>query len=202
MTTKISKKAFELALIFGFICSVFWSMASFDASCEELRDNVLRLHIIANSDSQADQELKLKIRDAVLAQSDALFEESANLNSALEKAEENLLVYEKIANRVIAEEGLNYKATAKIGKTFFETREYDDFTLPAGEYDALILEIGEARGKNWWCVIFPSVCVPTQKADLKDSVGQKSAKIAENPRPYKIRFKSVEIYEKIKRKLK
>ena len=202
MTTKISKRAFEWALIFGFICSVFWSMASFDASCEELRDNVLRLHIIANSDSQADQELKLKIRDAVLAQSDALFEESANLNSALEKAEENLAVYEKIVNRVIAEEGLNYRATAKIGKTFFETREYDDFTLPAGEYDALIVEIGEARGKNWWCVIFPSVCVPTQKADLKDSVGQKSAKIAENPKPYKIRFKSVEIYEKIKQKLK
>ena len=202
MTTKISKKAFELALIFGFICSVFWSMASFDASCEELRDNVLRLHIIANSDSQADQELKLKIRDAVLAQSDALFEESANLNSALEKAEENLAVYEKIANRVIAEEGLNYRATAKIGKTFFETREYDDFTLPAGEYDALIVEIGEARGKNWWSVIFPGVCVPAQKANLKDSVGKKSAQIAENPRPYKIRFKSVEIYEKIKRKLK
>ena len=202
MTTKISKRAFEWALIFGFICSVFCSMASFDANCEELRDNVLRLHIIANSDSQADQELKLKIRDAVLAQSDALFEESANLNLALKKAEENLAVYEKIANRVIVEEGLNYRATAKIGKTFFETREYDDFTLPAGEYDALIVEIGEARGKNWWCVIFPGVCVPTQKADLKDSVGQKSAQIAENPRPYKIRFKSVEIYEKIKRKLK
>ena len=114
----------------------------------------------------------------------------------------NDAVYEEIANRVIAEEGLNYKVTVKIGKTFFETREYDDFTLPAGEYDALIVEIGEARGKNWWCVIFPGVCVPAQKANLKDSVGKKSAQIAENPRPYKIRFKSVEIYEKIKRKLK
>ncbi len=203
MTTKISKKAFEWALIFGFICSVFCSMASFDASCEELRDNVLRLHIIANSDSKADQDLKLKIRDAVLAQSDTLFEKSTNLDSAINTAKQNLAIYENIANKVIAEEGLNYTATAKIGKTFFETREYDDFTLPAGEYDALIVEIGEARGKNWWCVIFPSVCVPTQKkANLKDSVGGKSAKIAENPRPYKIRFKSVEIYEKIKRKLK
>ena len=202
MTTKISKRAFEWALIFGFICSVFCSMASFDANCEELRDNVLRLHIIANSDSQADQELKLKIRDAVLAQSDVLFDKSTNLDSAINTAKQNLAVYEKIANRVIAEEGLNYRATAKIGKTFFETREYDDFTLPAGEYDALIVEIGEARGKNWWCVIFPGVCVPAQKANLKDSVGKKSAQIAENPRPYKIRFKSVEIYEKIKRKLK
>ena len=202
MATKISKKAFEWALIFGFVCSVFCSMASFDVSCEELRDNVLRLHIIANSDSKADQDLKFKIRDAVLAEGDTLFEKSTDLDSAINRASENLAVYEEIANRVIAEEGLNYKVTVKIGKTFFETREYDDFTLPAGEYEALIVEIGKARGKNWWCVIFPSVCVPTQKANLKDSVGEKTAQIAENPRPYKIRFKSVEIYEKIKRKLK
>ena len=203
MATKISKKAFEWALVFGFICSVFWSMASFDANCEELRDNVLRLHIVANSDSKADQELKLKIRDEILKKSETLFEKSTDLNSALKKAEENLARYEEIANRVIKEQGFSYSATAKIGKRFFETRVYDDFTLPAGEYDALIVELGEGVGKNWWCVIFPGVCVPTDKeASLKDSVGEKSAKIAENPKPYKMRFKSVEIYEKIKRKFK
>ena len=203
MATKISKKAFEWALVFGFICSVFWSMASFDANCEELRDNVLRLHIVANSDSKADQELKLKIRDEILKKSETLFEKSTDLNSALQKAEENLENYEQIANRVIKEQGFNYSATAKIGKRFFETRVYDDFTLPAGEYDALIVELGEGVGKNWWCVIFPGVCVPTEKGtSLKDSVGEKSAKIAENPKPYKMRFKSVEIYEKIKRKFK
>ena len=203
MATKISKKAFEWALVFGFICSVFWSMASFDANCEELRDNVLRLHIVANSDLTADQELKLKIRDEILKKSETIFEKSTDLNSALQKAEENLENYEQIANRVIKEQGFNYSATAKIGKRFFETRVYDDFTLPAGEYDALIVELGEGVGKNWWCVIFPGVCVPTEKgASLKDSVGEKSAKIAENPKPYKMRFKSVEIYEKIKRKFK
>lgn len=203
MATKISKKAFEWALVFGFICSVFWSMASFDANCEELRDNVLRLHIVANSDLTADQELKLKIRDEILKKSETLFEKSTDLNSALQKAEENLENYEQIANRVIKEQGFNYSATAKIGKRFFETRVYDDFTLPAGEYDALIVELGEGAGQNWWCVIFPGVCVPTEKgASLKDSVGEKSAKIAENPKPYKMRFKSVEIYEKIKRKFK
>lgn len=203
MVAKISKKAFEWALVFGFVCSVFWSMASFDANCEELRDNVLRLHIVANSDSTADQELKIEIRDEILKQSETLFEKSTDLNSALKNAEENLEIYEEIANRVIEEQGFNYSATVKIGKRFFETRVYDDFTLPAGEYDALIVELGEGVGKNWWCVIFPGVCVPTDKeASLKDSVGEKSAKIAENPKPYKIRFKSVEIYEKIKRKFK
>ena len=203
MATKISKKAFEWALVFGFICSVFWSFANFDANCEELRNNVLRLHIVANSDSIADQELKIKIRDEILKKSEILFEKSTDLNSALQKAEENLKNYEEIANRVIKEQGFSYAATAKIGKRFFETRVYDDFTLPAGEYDALIVELGKGVGKNWWCVIFPGVCVPTDKdASLKDSVGEKSAKIAENPKPYKMRFKSVEIYEKIKRKFK
>ena len=203
MTTKISKKALEWAVIFGFLCSVFWSFADFNASCDELRNNVLRLHIIANSDSREDQTLKLQIRDRILKESNTFFEKSTDLNSALKKAEENLSEYEKIANLVIAEKGLPYKAKAKIGKSFFETRVYDDFTLPAGEYDALILEIGEAEGKNWWCVIFPGVCVPTDNdATLSDSVSEKSAKIAENPRPYKIRFKSVEIYEKLKKKIK
>ena len=80
---------------------------------------------------------------------------------------------------------------------------YDDFTLPSGYYDSLIIELGEAKGKNWWCVIFPSICLPTDKdASLSDSVGKKGTKIAENSNNYIIRFKAVEIYEKIKRRLK
>ncbi len=190
-------------MIFGFVCSVFWSLAGFDVNCQKLRDNVLRLHIVANSNSKEDQALKLKIRDEMLRESNTLFETDTDLSNALKTAGANLGNYEKIANRVIAENGFSYKANAKIGKSFFETRVYEDFTLPAGEYDALIIEIGESKGKNWWCVIFPGVCVPTDNdAELSDSVGEKSAKIAENPKPYKIRFKTVEIYEKIKRKIK
>ncbi len=203
MTAKISTKALQWAIIFGFICSVFWSFADFDASCEELRHGVLRLHIIANSDSETDQALKLKIRDAVLKESDSLFENSTDLPSAIAEAERNLGEYEKIANRVIAENGENYTATVKIGKAFFDTRVYDNFTLPSGEYESLIINIGKAHGKNWWCVIFPSVCVPTEKnASLGDAVGEKGTHIAENGENYVIRFKTVEIYEKLKRKLK
>ena len=202
MTNKISKKALQWAVIFGFICSVFWSFADFDASCEELRHNVLRLHIVANSDSADDQALKLKIRDAILSESQALFENSTDLHSAIAEARGNLAVYEEIANGVIAENGKTYTATAEIGKAFFDTRVYEDFTLPSGEYESLIINIGEAKGKNWWCVIFPGVCVPTDKtASLGDSVGKKGTHIAENSENYIIRFKTVEIYEKIRRKL-
>lgn len=205
MKTKIniSKKAFEWAVIFGFLCSVFCSFADFDASCEELRHGVLRLHIVANSDSSADQNLKLEIRDRILEMSDTLFETDSNLDSAIETAKQNLLIYEKTANEVIKQLGFSYPAKAKIGKAFFDTRVYDDFTLPSGYYDSLIIELGEAKGKNWWCVIFPSICLPTDNdASLSDSVGKKGTKIAENSNNYIIRFKAVEIYQKIKRKFK
>lgn len=205
MKTKIniSKKAFEWAVIFGFLCSVFCSFADFDASCEELRHGVLRLHIVANSDSSADQNLKFEIRDRILEMSDTVFETDSNLDTAIETAKRNLLIYEKTANEVIKQYGFSYTATARIGKAFFDTRVYDDFTLPSGYYDSLIIELGEAKGKNWWCVIFPSICLPTDNdASLSDSVGKKGTKIAENSNNYIIRFKAVEIYQKIKRKFK
>lgn len=196
---KISKKALSFALMFGLICSVFWSFADFNASCEELRQNVLRLHIKANSDSKEDQELKYKIRDAVLEESQNLFENQTNLEEAIKKANSSISQYEEIANRVIRENGFSYKAEAKIGEAFFNTRIYDDFTLPSGIYESLIIDIGKSEGKNWWCVIFPSVCVPTENAEtLRESVGEESVQIAENPTPYKIRFKTVELYEKLK----
>ncbi len=205
MKTKIniSKRALEWAVIFGFLCSVFCSFADFDASCEELRHGVLRLHIVANSDSKGDQNLKLQIRDRILEISDRVFETDRNLDEAIKTAKQNLAIYQKTANEVIKESGFDYTATAKIGKAFFETRVYDDFTLPSGYYDSLIIELGEAKGKNWWCVIFPGICVPTENdTTLSDSVGKRGTKIAENSNNYIIRFKAVEIYEKIKRKLK
>lgn len=196
----ISRNALELSLLFGFLCAVFLSFADFDASCETLRHNCLRLHIIANSDSDADQQLKLKIRDAILETSGELFSDNRDLESAKKETEKNLAKFEKIANDVISESGFNYTATANLGTAFFENREYENFTLPAGNYESLIINIGKAEGKNWWCIIFPQVCVPTNRdASLSDSVDESGVKVAENPQTYEIRFKTVEIYEKIKR---
>ena len=195
---KIPSKTFNLALFFGLMCAIFLSFADFNASCEDLRTNVLRLHIIANSDSTADQQLKLKIRDGILNESTRLFGEARDTEEALLIAEDNIDLYCDIANRVIAENGFSYKATARVGDSYFETREYEDFTLPAGYYKSLIISVGEAKGKNWWCVIFPEVCIPAASGSLSDTVSEKSSEVANRSNRYIMRFKAVEIYENIK----
>jgi len=144
----ISKKGMEFALFFGLLCAIFWSAADFDASCEQLRKNVVRLHIVANSDSQEDQALKLEIRDRILKTSENLFENVTDKENAIESAKSSLSDFEKIANEVIKEKGFSYTAKAEIGKAYFETREYDEFTLPAGNYESLIIKLGKAEGKT------------------------------------------------------
>ena len=196
---KISRKRLEIALALGLISAIILSVSSFNASCDDLRTNILRLHIIANSDSKEDQALKLKVRDEILEKTGNLFVETKNLSDAKEKAESSLEEFESIANQVILENGYSYTAKARVGTSNFNTREYDDFTLPAGEYPSLIITLGEGNGQNWWCVVYPAVCVPAaSKHELKESTKDKSAKIAQNPRRYVMRFKTVEIYEKIK----
>lgn len=200
---KISHKIFNLSLCFALLSAILLSVADFDAKCDDLRQNVLRLHIIANSDEAIDQEVKLKIRDEILAKSGDLFLDVNDLDSAKKIAQDKCDEFSLIANQVLKENGFSYKATAKIDKAHFETREYDDFTLPAGIYDSLIITLGEAKGKNWWCVIFPEICLPTaSNGDLLDTVKEDSVKIAKNDDEYIARFKIVEIYEKIKNFLK
>lgn len=194
------KQCFGYALAFSLFFSVFLSLARFSVACDGIRNNVLRLHIIANSDSDADQELKLKIRDEILNDSDELFQKSNNLSEAISFAKQNTERYEKIANDVIKKSGFNYSAKVTVGDSHFGTREYDDFTLPAGTYKSLIITLGEAKGHNWWCVIYPEVCVPTAvKGDLSDSVDGYGCKVAKQSQKYIMRFKAVEIYEEIKK---
>lgn len=106
------------------------------------------------------------------------------------------------AVKTLRENGFNYGAAAEIGNSYFETREYEDFTLPAGNYRSLIIRLGNGEGKNWWCVVFPAVCVPAAgDARLSDSTAEVSADIAEHPNKYVMKFKAVEIYEDLKRLL-
>lgn len=199
MNRKISFKILNISLLMALISGVFLSLASFDTSCEELRHNVLRLHIIANSNSDYDQQLKLKIRDEILKNSTDIFNNTENINDAILVANRRKLEFTQIAENVIMENGASYNVTAEIGDSYFETREYDDFTLPAGVYKSLIIKVGKAEGKNWWCVIFPEICVSTaKKGDLTDTVSQGTATVAKNPNRYVMRFKLIEIYEGIK----
>lgn len=192
-----------MAVFFGMLCAVFMSMAHFDAACDDLRQNVLRLHIIANSDSEADQAVKLAVRDKILEQAEDLFGRETELAAAERQAAAHLDRFAETADEVLRENGFAYSACAEIGDSYFETREYDDFTLPAGNYRSLIIRLGEARGKNWWCVVFPAVCIPAAAPDarLSDSTSDTSAEIAEHPQKYIMRFKAVELYEDFKKRL-
>ena len=199
----LSKKILNISLICGLLCSIFLSLANFNVSCDGLRSNLLRLHIIANSDSEQDQQLKLEIRDAILENSYELFEKALNTNEAIHEAECAIPRLEEIANNVIKENGFSYKAVATVGDSYFETREYENFTLPAGTYKSLIITVGEGKGKNWWCVLFPTICLPSASENSIASVaGEDCAQIAENPQKFIMRFKAVEIYEDIKKHLK
>ncbi len=200
---KIKRQNIELAIIFGLVAAILCSFARFDNKCENLRKNIFRLHIIANSDDEIDQAVKLKIRDRIIEASSDLFQKDGTLQEAIVLADRNKALFTDIANDTLRENGLDYRAVVTVGKAHFDTRVYDAFTLPAGTYQALNIRLGRAEGKNWWCVLFPSVCVPAAgKHSLRESADNRSAEIAEHPNGYKIRFKSVEIYEKMRLFLK
>ncbi len=197
MKHNILRKNIELGVIFGLICAVLLSFSHFDAACGNLRTSVLRLHILANSDSAVDQAVKLLVRDRILEQGSGIFDCCTNLELAEKTAEENIDRFIKAANEVLAEKELPYTATAAVKTEYFDTRVYDDFTLPAGNYRALTVSLGKAEGKNWWCVIFPTVCLGSAKGELSQSAAKESSKIAENAPQYVMKFKAVEWYEEI-----
>ena len=195
-----SEKRLRLALLCGLMCAIFACFAHFSAACDDLRTNVLRLHIIANSDSQADQELKLKIRDRILESSGELFSGAENVEQAEVAARLKITEIEEIARQTALENGFDLSVKAELCDSYFETREYEDFTLPAGVYRALKITLGKGEGKNWWCVIFPEVCLPAASdASLSDSVGEEGVRFAEGQNRYIMRFWAVEEYEKIKK---
>ena len=196
---KTIRKNIELGVLFGLICAIVLSFARFEVRCDELRQNVLRLHIIANSDSDADQALKLAVRDRILKTSSQIFEDCNSVDSAITVAKSEIDKITATANDVIKQNGFSYTARADVDKSYFDTRVYDDFTLPAGNYNSLIVRLGEGKGKNWWCVVFPCVCVPTATdASLSDSVSNSAAQTAQNPQNYKMKFKTAELYEQLK----
>ena len=192
----------EKAVLFGLVFSVLISLAGFESGCDDLRKNVLRLHIIANSDSDYDQAVKLKVRDKILSLSGNAFDNCTDLKDAESTVSGKLRDYESAARGVLAENGFNYGAKAELKEDWFDIREYDDFTLPAGNYRSLTVTLGEGKGHNWWCVIYPSVCLGSSSKALSKSVGKKGCRIATAPKKYVYRFKIAEIYQKIKRKFR
>ena len=198
----VTKKWFNVSLVFGVISAIFISNISFNNSCEEMYKNIIRIRIIANSNSETDQNLKLNIRDAVLESSKEIFKGSKNYKDAENLAANNLENFKTTAQQVVYENGYNYNVDLSIRDEYFNTREYDDFTLPAGTYKSLVFTVGEGGGENWWCVVYPEVCVGGCTGKLNDSISDSSANIAYNSDKYIIKFKTVEIFESIKNHIK
>jgi stage II sporulation protein R len=188
------------SLLIALILASFMSVASFSASSAQIRSSVLRLHIRANSDSQEDQNLKLKVRDEILNSCYDIFSDAKNISEALEQAETEKAKIELAAKRVIAENGFSYPVKVEIGTSFFPTKTYENsVTLPAGEYMAVRVIIGSGEGHNWWCVMFPPLCVPAAKGDaqLSDVLTDDALKLTEKKPEYDVRFKIVEVIERL-----
>lgn len=134
----------------------------------ELADSVLRLHVLANSDSDADQTLKLKVRDRVLVEAEAVLPDDASLEEAAWELSQNLERFAAVGAQVVAEEGYDYPVSASLEETWFPTKEYEKFSLPAGQYQALRIVIGEGEGQNWWCVVFPPLCISSASESAQD----------------------------------
>ena len=146
-------KLIEKCLLFGFFCAVLFSMLGFTAQCESIPDKVFRLHVLANSDSAEDQALKLRVRDRILEESAGLMDGVSTREEAEAAAAQSLPSLQAAAEDEIRQAGYGYSVQAEITRMYFPTRHYESVTLPAGEYDALRISIGEAKGKNWWCVL-------------------------------------------------
>lgn len=132
----------------------------FAADCESVQSEVLRLHIPANSDSEYDQSIKLKLRDMVLDEYGAQLACESDIQQAIAQTEALLPEIEESCNAFLSAEGAPYGAKAELCNMHFNTRVYDNVTLPAGEYTALRITLGSGEGQNWWCVMFPPLCIP------------------------------------------
>ena len=149
-------KAMACGLIFTLI---FQSMALY-ADCTALRDNTFRLHIIANSDSEYDQQIKLALRDALLEYTGKYFTVAHTKDEAINETSKHLSEITCFSQKFLQSKNYSLNISAAVTKMYFTTREYDSFTLPAGKYDALRIVIGTGAGHNWWCVMFPQMCLP------------------------------------------
>lgn len=176
-------------------------MSGFSKSCDEMYNNIIRIRVIANSDSEEDQALKLKVRDIVLENSKTLFNSGCSYDEALYIMDNNIDLLVSSVKSELDNLNFNDSIEAEIRDEYFETRVYDNFTLPAGKYKTLVLTIGEGKGKNWWCVVFPQVCLGACSGELTDTISDESAVFAYNADKYVLRFKTVEIFEKIKKYL-
>lgn len=199
------------AICIGFLCTLIMGYR-FDATEAALAGSVIRLHVLANSDSAEDQALKLKVRDRVIEETDGIFTDSENVVGAKSKIEDNIDFIKDIAKDEIRKNGYDYDVNVSLGMSDFPTKEYGNIILPAGSYEALKIEIGNAKGKNWWCVLFPPLCfvdetcvTPSSEAmdKIEDSLGEDGKEFVSKDKSSSVefRFKTYEMWQNGKQRI-
>lgn len=199
------KYIFILTLLF--ISFLFITISSYaNTISKDISDNFFRLHILANSDSNEDQTLKLKVRDNIIEYMNTISYDGLSKAEAIDLTQEHINDFQKIAEQTIKESGYNYSVSLEIGNFYFPTKNYGNISLPAGYYDALKIKIGNAQGQNWWCSLFPPLCFVDISSGIIDEESEENLKtnlseeefaiIADNSETVKLKFKIVEVFSK------
>lgn len=202
------KKLKYIAILFMLlILFVFVSASSYaNTISQDLSKNFFRLHILANSDSIEDQNLKLKVRDAVIDYMESLQYDGLTKEDVILLTTNHLEDFRNIAQKTLKENNCDYTVNLEVGNFYFPTKEYGNISLPAGFYDGLKIEIGEAKGQNWWCSLFPPLCFvdissgvidENAENELKENLSSEEfAIITENSEEIKLKIKLLELFSK------
>ena len=203
---KNSKIGISITLILLlFLYTTISAISYVEAVSTDISDSVFRLHVIANSDSDEDQSLKYKVRDNLLKYMNNICSNCTSKQEAISLVTEHQEKFKQVALDTIKNEGYSYNVKINIGNFEFPTKQYGDISLPAGYYDALRVEIGEAKGRNWWCVMFPSLCfidvssgiVPEEsKEELQNVLSDEEYSIISDnsDNGIKLKFKLIEFF--------
>lgn len=161
----------------------------------EIYSDTLRLHILAASDSDEDQALKLRVRDGILAEYSAQLSEVTDLEDARATLEARLPDIVATAERIVAEAGYDYTVTASLGEEWYDTRDYGEVSLPRGVYTSLIIRIGKGQGRNWWCVMYPPMCLDLATDAPSDdwTSGYTGEELSLISGKYRVKFKLLEL---------
>jgi stage II sporulation protein R len=192
-------KIWEIALLIAIMCSIL--VGSVSARQAELSENLIRLHVVANSDSDEDQSLKLSARDEVLKKLSLLLGDCKDKSAAEKVIADNKSALAKAAEDAVKEKGKNYPVSVSLTVESFPTVKYDSFTLPTGNYTSLRIIIGEGAGHNWWCVVFPPLCLTAAEEKVSyNSLGISDETfkiISEKSDGYVVKFKLLELISKL-----
>lgn len=196
----MSKKLFVFLPLLLIFTLLFGSLSYTNDASNDISNKVLRMHVLANSNSIDDQRLKISVKNNILKSTQELFTDCDNLEESIETAQSNTELIKASAQEVIKKYNKNYDVKVYVDNEFFDVREYKDFTLPSGNYNTVKIVIGEGKGKNWWCVMYPAVCISACSDDFDKALTKEEKKLITSKK-YIPKFKILEIINKIKNKI-